>query len=357
MSSCGRKVRSAAAERAPRAGFVLPFVVITTAVVAVLALAAVSTIWRGYRATRLAANGVRAQFAGDEGAALQLDAWPAVSLAAMPPGATISTRFTTAVGDSVRVRITRTQPLVAWLTADVALEPMGTAGTVRRHVTRVVSLEPPALPILGALTAIAAVRGQDPTTVDGRDLVDAGDACGALRDTLSHVPIASSTLSASSGGTWTARPVSRTLVDTATVRASFDQAWISVIARSPIRVSDSTPELLAASPGWHALLLDGPVVTVRAPSKWRGLLAVTGDLVVTGSLDVEGVLVVRGRLDARGAALRIRGALVVASLGNPSVELGDQTAVRYDRCAVELALATIAMPRAQPFSLWYSPLN
>ncbi|QJR34350.1 hypothetical protein [Gemmatimonas groenlandica] len=352
-----RKVRSAAAERARRAGFVLPFVVVATALVAVLALAAISTIWRGYRATRLAANGVRAQFAADEGAALQLDAWPSESLASMPPGATLSTRQTTAVGDSVRVRVTRTQPLVAWLTADVALEPRGTPGVVRRHVTRAVSLEPPALPIVGAVTAIAAVRGQDPTTIDGRDLVDAGDACGPLRDTLSLVPVASSALGASSGGAWTARPATSALVDTATVRAAFDLAWISVMARSPVRAVDSTPQLLAASPGWHALLLDGAVVTVRAPSRWRGLLAVSGDLVVTGSLTVDGILVVRGRLDARGAALRIRGALIVASLGNPSVELGDQTTLRYDRCAVQLALATVAVPRAQPFSLWFSPLN
>ncbi|WP_310570255.1 hypothetical protein [Gemmatimonas sp.] len=350
-------MRSAAAERARRAGFVLPFVVVATAMVAVLALAAISTSWRGHRATRLAANGVRAQFAGDEGVALQLDAWPADSLAALPPGATISTRLTTAVGDSVRVRITRTHPLAAWLTADVALEPRGTPGLVRRHVTRVVSLEPPVLPIVGALTAIAAVYGQDPTTIDGRDFADGSDACGALRDTLSLVPVASSALRASGGGTWTTLPASQTLADTAAVRATFERAWLSLRARSPVRVSDSTPQLLTASRGWHALLLDGPVVTVRAPSEWRGLLAVNGDLVVSGRLDVEGVVVVRGHLDVRGAALRIRGALIVASLGHPSVQLGDQTALRYDRCAVQLALATIAVPRAQPFSRWYSPLH
>jgi hypothetical protein len=357
MWCSGPKVRTDVVERGRRAGFVLPFVVVATALVAVLALAAISTSWRGYRATRLAANGVRAQFAGDEGVALRLDTWPAESLAAVPLGATISSRVTTAVGDSVRVRITRTQPLVAWLTADVVLGPLGTPGLVRRHVARVVALEPPALPIIGALTAIAAVHGQDPTTIDGRDLADAADACGALRDTVSPVPIAAAALIDAPVGTWTAASASPTLVDTATVRAAFDQAWISVIARSPVRVSDSTPQRLAPLPGWHALLLDGATVSLRSPSQWRGLLAVSGDLVVTGSLEVEGVLVVRGRLDARGAALRVRGALIVASLGNRDVELGDQTRVHYDRCAVQMALATIAVPRTVPFSLWYSRLN
>lgn len=357
MLCCEAKVRTDDAERAHRAGFVLPFVVVTTALVSVLALAAIGTIWRGYRATRLAANGVRAQFAADEGVALQLDTWPAESLAAIALGSTLSTRLTTAVGDSVRVRITRTQPLVAWLTANVTLAPLGTPGIVHRSVTRVVALEPPPLPMLGALTAIAAVHAQNPTAIDGRDVADATDACGALRDTLSVAPIAATALIDAPAGSWTAQPLWLTHTDTTAVRARFEQAWIAVIARSRVRVTDSLPQRLAPSPGWHTLLLDGPTVSLRDPSRWRGLLAVSGNLVVTGSLDVDGVLVVRGRLDARGAALRIRGALIVASLGDSSVQLGGQTQIRYDRCAVQMALATVAVPRAQPFSLWYSPLN
>jgi hypothetical protein len=357
MSYSGQKVRSVRPERRRRAGFVLPFVVVATALVAVLALAAINTIWRGYRATRLAANGVRAQFAVDEGIALRLDAWPAESLAAMSPGTTMATRVTTAVGDSVRVRLTRTQPLVAWLTADVVVGPLGTPGLVRRHVTRALFLEPPPLPIVGALTAIGTVHGQDPTTIDGRDRADATDACGALRDTLSRVPIASAALVDTPAGTWTAPSPSLTLADTATVRDAFELAWVSVIARSPVRAADSIPQQLAPLPGWHSLLLDGAPVALRSPSRWRGLLAVSGDLIVTGRLDVEGVLVVRGRLDARGGALRVRGALLVAALGNRDLELGDQTRVQYDRCAVQMALATIAVPRAMPFSLWYAPLD
>jgi hypothetical protein len=352
-----QKVRSVLPERRRRAGVVLPFVVVVTALVAVLALAAISTIWRGYRATRLAANGVRAQFAADEGLALRLDAWPAETLAAMSLGTTIATRVTTAVGDSVRVRLTRTQPLVAWLTADVILGPLGTPGLVRRHVTRALFLEPPPLPIVGALTAIGTVHGKDPTTIDGRDRADATDACGALRDTLSRVPIASAALVDTPAGIWTAPSSSLRLADTATVRVAFDQAWISVIARSPVRAADSIPQTLATLPGWHTLLLDGATVVLQSPSQWRGLLAVSGDLVITGRLDVEGVLVVRGRLDARGGALRVRGALLVAALGHRDLQLGAQTLVQYDRCAVQMALASIAIPRAMPFSLWYSPLN
>jgi hypothetical protein len=350
-------VRNAVAERSRREGFVLPFVVVVTALVAVLALAAIGTVWRGYRAARLAANGVRAQFAGDEGVALRLDDWPAESLAALAPGSILSARVTTALGDSVRVHLTRTHPLVAWITADVGLNALGTPGIVRRQVTRVVSLEPPALPVIGALTAVAAVRAHDPTAIDGRDLPDAADACGASRDTVSRVPIAATALIDLPAGTWRTPPVSQRLTDPTAVRAAFDHAWIAVVARSVIRRMDSVPQLLTPLPGWHSLLLDGPRVAFRAPSRWRGLLAVNGDLVVTGRLDVDGLLLVRGRLDARGATLRVRGALVVAPPGNDDVELGGQTYVRYDRCAVHMALAPIAVPRAIPFSLWQTPLN
>jgi len=233
---------------------------------------------------------------------------------------------------------------------------MGTPGVVHRHVTRAVALEPPALPIVGALTAIVAVHAQNPTTIDGRDLADAADACGALRDTLSRGPVAATALIDAPVGSWVGQPASVRLADSATVRVAFNQAWSALTTRSAVRASNARPQRLAPLPGWHALLLDGPIVSLLAPARWRGLLAVNGDLVVTGSLEVDGVLVVRGRLDARGAALRIRGALVVASLGNSVVELGDDTRVRYDRCAVQMAMATVALPRAQPFSLWYSPL-
>jgi hypothetical protein len=340
--------------RRSRRGFVLPFVVVATALVGVLLLAAVTTQWRGYRAARLAANGERAQFAAEEGVALLLDGWPTDSLAATTLGATLSTRVTTALGDSVRVRITRTHPLIAWVTADAALDANGTRGLVRRHVTRVLALEPPALPLRGAVTALSAVYGTDPSRVDGRDIVDASDACGPLRDTLSAPPVASTALHASPSGSWSQQPAWESLGDTAMVRAQFDHAWVSLVARSTVRSPTSWPQLLSASSGWQSLLLDGATVSLQSPSRWRGVLAIAGDLRVTGSLEIDGVLVVRGRLDARGAQLRIRGALVVASLGNPGVELGDQSHVRFDRCAIQMALATIAVPRAQPFSLWYA---
>lgn len=349
----------AVAEREPRLpgrqGFVLAFVLVTTALVAVLSLAAVSLAWRSYRATRLAANAVRAQFAAEEGIAIRLDAWSAESLAAMALGRTQATRVTSAIGDTLRIRVTRTQPLVAWLSAELALGPMGTPRIVRRTIMRALTLEPPALPVIGAVTALADVHAQSPTIIDGRDVADAADACGLLRDTLSLVPLAATGLIESPPGSWIGQPMLRRITDTTTLRVEFERAWNTVTSRSPARMTGGSPVSLEPLPGWHTLLLSGPVVSVRPLSHWRGLLAVNGDLLVTGSLDVDGVLVVRGRLDARGADLRVRGALIVASVGGSSVALGDRTQIRYNRCAVQMALATIAQPSSRPFALWFSP--
>jgi len=337
-----------------RAGFILPFVVVAAALVAVLGFTAITTSWRAVRAARLAASGVRAQFAADEGLALQLNAWPAESLTSLPLGTTYTSRLTTQIGDPIAVRITRTHPLVAWVSAEVALKSSGSVAVVQRQVTRVVSLDPPPLPIIGALTAIGAVHATDLTAMTGHDHADAGDACGPLRDTRTVPPIAAAMVSAPAHAERGEPPFLR-LSDTTRVRAAFETAWPAIVARSAVRGAEGNAGGLAQMPGWHALVLSGPQAAVQSSGRWRGLLAVSGDLVVGGSLDVEGVLVVRGRLDARRASLRVRGAVVIASHGNPEVELGDHTRIQFDRCAVLMAMATVALPRSSPFFLWVHP--
>jgi hypothetical protein len=350
--------------RARRHGFVLPYVVVVTLLVSILSLGAVTVAWRGHRAARLGAGGVRAQLAADEGIALQLDRWPRESLAALPLGHTLRTTVVTAIGDPVRSDITRTHPLMAWTRARVLLDRIGTPGGVRRVVQRVVWLDPPAVPLPAALTVVGTVRGQGQSEVSGADFPSSTHDCGSPRDSASVAALVASALTEGPTATWDLRPAWYAPADIAALRTQFERAWPALVTASRVVPHDSTPATVAPLRGWHSLLLVAPSVTMQGPARWRGLLGIAGDLIVRDALEVDGLLVVRGHLDVRAGALRVRGAVIVApprAAATPpegeraAAELGGRTAVHYDRCAVQMALATVAEPRAVPFQSWLAP--
>jgi hypothetical protein len=106
--------------------------------------------------------------------------------------------------------------------------------------------------------------------------------------------------------------------------------------------------------GWQALVLTGLSVVIEGPTLWRGLVVVEGPLTMRGTVTIEGVLAVRGPLDARAAQLLVRGAVVVVDPNGGGAELGAASRIFYDRCAIQMALATVARPALRPFSLWQS---
>jgi hypothetical protein len=69
---------------------------------------------------------------------------------------------------------------------------------------------------------------------------------------------------------------------------------------------------------------------------------------------VTGILIVEGYLDATAASLSVQGAVVAVDTSARGVMLGARSDLRYDRCAVQMALATVARPTLAPFSLWHS---
>jgi hypothetical protein len=69
-------------------------------------------------------------------------------------------------------------------------------------------------------------------------------------------------------------------------------------------------------------------------------------------VQLTGVLLVTGRLDASAAALTVHGAVVVADSSPHAVRLGATGRLFYDRCAVQLALATVARPTLIPVARW-----
>jgi hypothetical protein len=357
MSCSEPKVHSADVNRQHRSGFVLPFVIVAISIVAILGLATIGSTWRGFRAARLGANGVRAQYAADEGLARQLDAWPDDSLTAQGLGVTRDREWRTEVGDHVMVRTTRTHPLVAVMTADVVLNGLGTPGRVQRRVTRVVGLAPPDLPISGALTALTTVTGRDGSVVTGSDHSIGGDACGPLHEVAPVSDVVAYGLEADASHDWPAQPAWHVFPDSVAVRRQFERAWVTLSARSRVQRNESAAVRIVALPGWHSLLLSGASTTMQGGSRWRGLLSVAGDLIITGRVEVEGVLVVRGALDARGGELRVRGAVLVAPVGPGTAQLGRSTQLQYNRCAQQMGLATVSEATSRPFALWYSPLD
>lgn len=350
-------MHNAAVDRPRRSGFVLPFVIVAISIVAILGLSTIGGTWRGFRAARLSANGVRAQFAADEGLARQLDAWPDDSLTARELGVVRDREWITELGDRVVVHTTRTHPLVAVMTADVTLEGVGTPGRVQRRVSRVVRLAPPDLPTVGALTALTTVTGSEGSMVDGGDRALFADGCGPLRDVAPVIAVVAHGLRASASTDWASQPLWRAFPDSSAVRRQFERAWVTLSARSQIQQHDSAATTLVPLPGWHSLLLQGASTTINGVGRWRGLLSVAGDLIITGRVEIEGVLVVRGALDARAGELRVRGAVLVASNGHASAQLGRRTQLQYDRCAEHMGLATVSEAMSHPFALWYTLLE
>ena len=68
------------------------------------------------------------------------------------------------------------------------------------------------------------------------------------------------------------------------------------------------------------------------------MLLVDGDLTIDGAFDFAGVVVVRGALHGEHGALRLHGALLVAS----GITLGPGSDVRRSRCALVHATDGVA---------------
>ncbi len=340
-------------KRTPR-GFILPFVLVTLTVIALLSMTSVGSLWRAHRAVRLSANGQRAQYAAEEALAVGMNTLADSTVFALRVGEVRSSDVQTAAGDTVTLRVLRTHPLALWLQAEARLRHKGVAFDVHRSVSRAVWLDAPALPLAGAITALGSLEGVAGAISSGFDVPLPSDACGPTRDTASVMGVAATnahTAAASWIGAadWAQLDGSQTLP---MLSADILARWRARSATLPSGSSAITP-----APQWRALAMVPGNVTLTGASAWRGILLVDGDLTLQHALRVEGVLVVRGRLDARDAPLIVRGAVIIEDAGKVGSIIGAATHVTFDRCALLMALATVSESRFTPFSLWYEPLR
>jgi hypothetical protein len=338
-----------------RRGSVLPFVIIAIGASATLVLAFITAAWRGHRAGRHARQAEGVTLAADEVLADAQLAWRADSLWTLPPGAAATRAIDLPDGVHADIVWRRSHPLVAWLAVHVSRNsPIPEERASRRRV-RALWLESPPIPLPAALAASGAVTGEGATTVTGIDTPLASMPCGVQRDAVDVAPVVATQVGPAASATWPAMPA--WMVAPGTLASQAASVLPVVVQRSAAVVRDSSPAPFPASAGWHALVLDGPLLVVQGPTVWRGLLTVRGALRLQGLVQIEGVLIVRGAFDARGAQLRVRGAVLVADSLGAAVQLGGDSEVTYDRCAVQMALATVATPRSAPFFLWQAPAD
>jgi hypothetical protein len=334
-----------------RQGFILPTVLITMLLVALLATSLEAVAWHATQHARLGLAGERALLGADAAIARTLDSWDARAFASSAIGTRIVSSMPLTNGLDATVTLSRTAPDAALVVATATSTQNGTPLNAQREIARALIIRPPPLPLTTPLTTLGPVAIANPATVSDTDDIppDWATECQGL----THIDA----------------PMPPTNVTAA--RAQFDanwQRWLAVAAHSDDgRTGTTVGPLVTGStcaPGagepfrgtgalatctneWGArAITGGATVTLAGTNRHQGVLLVDGDLVVTGTLDVRGLLIVRGALDASVGTVTVFGAVLVRDeLGHGS-RLGFASRVRYSRCALRRAVSAVGAPAA-----------
>jgi hypothetical protein len=331
-----------------RVGFVLPLVLALVAASTVGFYTLSTSAWRAQRHSRSARATLRVQLAADEALAAGVVALPVESLTSRPLGASWSRSTRISGNIEVTERWLRTAPMTAWLLVQTREQGSTTLGPspplqgvaaerTMAHVLRALWLRPPEWPMSAALSTTGTVDLSQGGVVRGSG--GAADSSGCAREWHTGAAAVRSAM-----GDTLAQPL--------------DRAVQEMQARAaPWRVSDGTPGPTVGGqngPPWRARAMNEADTVLAGPVAFRGVLLRDGLLRITGDVDVEGLLIVRGPLRLEGARVRVRGAVVLADPLRRAVELPAGVAVAWDRCAIDMALATVAQPVSTPFRLWHA---
>ncbi|MGV3708814.1 MAG: hypothetical protein ACO1Q7_08230 [Gemmatimonas sp.] len=344
--------------RQNRAGFILPVVILTTLVVAILAASLQTVVWRATRDARTGLAGERTLHAADAAIVAQLSAWDARTFASTPIGARMASAPALGAGMTASVTLVRTSFDAALIEAVATSHENGLPRSTSRRVTRALTVRNAPLALVSPLTILGAVTGLQPGTATHADELPTGwDADCAGRDSVDAPPTSP--------------------VDTAATRAQFDTHWsrwlttasrvehmptvtslVPVVTGSQCAPGSGDPArgataMSACTNEWGARAATGGITfTVRSPSRFQGVLMIDGNLNVEADLDIGGLLMVRGALRDTLGHLRVTGAALIRDemgLGN---HLGIATRVRYSRCALRRALSATGAPAAITTGGW-----
>ena len=343
-------IRPQPGHRAVR-GFVLPFVLIAVAAASIMALAFTTEGLQSLRGQRGAEQGIAAANAVDAALAQALDDFTNDSVWLLPLGVA-HRRSVTVNSIGVAVQWQRHQPLVASLRTHARIAGGRRVDAAEREHYRAVWLAPPPVPVFAALAANGKVTGRTGTLVSGSDVPLPTSPCGLARDTLSVPAVAATTVEGEVPGGWPEAPIPAP-VDTGWWR-ELGTALGAIDARVPATTVSGAPRPFPTHRDWSALHWRGEIVGVTGPTRWTGLVVVRGPLIVTGTVHITGLLLLEGAMDASAGQLTVQGAVLAADASATGVRLGARSHLFFDRCAVQMALASVARPTLAPFSLWQS---
>ena len=357
--------------RTARRGLILPLVLVGMLLMLTFSSSVQQVGWRAMRGAQTAWHAQLGFYLADAAIVQALAGWTPDTIAAVPIGTSLVADSTSSRGWRTRRSIVRTAPLTAvvhavaqrsWSTtlsaAEIPNGGLGDAARIRRTATRVVSLDPPALPILAAATILGSATMQS-VLADGRDQLQPYDArfddCGPLRDSASIEAVATEQVQLDGTPELYGATVTLAPDNLARARSRFDSAF-ALVAMRAVPVTLTAFETVPAMADWRAAVMRGAgAVTLNGSSRHVGLLAIEGDLTLRGTLRVDGVLLVRGALDASAGTLDVRGALVVRDASAQGTRIGPDARLTYAPCLVGRALVAVAVPRVSPFDAWNSP--
>jgi hypothetical protein len=306
-----------------RRGFALPLVLAVGACAMLLVLASASTTWRAYRGARHTVAMMRADMAAERGAAEAVTDALQDSLRERPLADPIVTRRVDAEGITLTRTVLRTSPWVLWVSVTASEGGGGDASSVRAVRTRVERLAPPSWPLRSTVVATSPIDSTG-ALVGGSGASDVTDCLGGPRASV--------------------RAAQQLPPDS--VRGVWASTWPVALSRGATWTADAP-----ADGRWRVHVIPPRDSVLTGPRTWQGLLLHEGPLRLVGAFSGRGLLVVRGPLNASAARLSVQGAVLVDAPGGEPVRLGAAT-LQWSRCAVSMALAALAAPRAGPFHTW-----
>ncbi|MBC8088548.1 MAG: hypothetical protein H7Z40_14885 [Phycisphaerae bacterium] len=328
---------------------------IATLLIATLAATVQAAVWRATRNARIAFAGERALLGADAAISTHLASWDGRAFASMPIGAQTTSTPSLTANLAATVTVVRTGLNNAMVEASATSTNNGVPRAVERHVSRMLTVRNPPLPLNAPLTMLGSATFAYAGTVSTTDETPPGWASECLGTDSVDAPTTSASVSA--------------------LRSQFDAGWskwLSVAHRTddPATVSSLVPivtavtcapatgdphrgagSIAACTNEWGARALNA-TFTVTTTSRHQGILMVDGDLTLNADLDVFGLLMVRGAIDATAGRLLVHGAALVRDEMGHGSRFGFASRVRYSRCALRRAYSATGAPAAVTTRGW-----